>query len=74
MTTISNDALDRIRNNNKVVARMSYHFDKTVNTIHNWIKNRDAMLTTPDALKIISEETGLEQDQILEHSEEMDKV
>lgn len=66
MTTISHEALLRIRKNKKVIAKMAYHFDKVYNTITNWIENKDAMLTTPDAVKIISEETGLTEDQILD--------
>lgn len=71
MTTISNMALLVIRGDRRVKGLLAIHFRKHYNTIENWIKNRDAMLTTPDAVKVISEETGLTQEQILEESEIM---
>lgn len=46
--------------------KLALHFKKHQNTIENWIKNRDAMLTTADAVRIISEETGIEADQVLQ--------
>lgn len=65
MTTITDTAIAVIKGDRKIKGLLAIQFDKHYNTIENWIKNRDAMLTTPDAVRIISEETGLAQDQIL---------
>jgi hypothetical protein len=70
MTVISENALASIRKNKKVKALLAIHFNKHYNTIENWIKNADAMLTTPDSVKIISQETGLTEGEILEREEE----
>lgn len=48
--------------------KIALFFDKHPNTVDNWISNKDPMLTTPDAVRIISEETGLTQEEILELS------
>lgn len=66
MITISNTAIEVIRKNRDTKMKLALAFKKHYNTIENWINNRDAMLTTPDAVQIISEETGLTQEEILE--------
>lgn len=48
--------------NGKLVAAFNVH----PRTIENWIISRDVRLTTPTAIKIIKEETGLEDNQIFE--------
>lgn len=68
MTTISNIAIEQIKDNRRVIGRLVSHFDKHYRTIELWIEKKDVMLTTPDAVTIISEETGLTQDQILQES------
>lgn len=49
----------RIRN------RLAFEMDKSYATIERWLSNDDEMLTTAAALKIISEETGIEKDRLL---------
>lgn len=49
----------RIRN------RLAYELDKSYATIERWLTTNDEMLTTASALRIIREETGLTDDQIL---------
>lgn len=46
----------------------------TEDTLYRWMRTNDDNLTKAAHLSVIQETLGLEQDQILEHSEEMDKV
>lgn len=69
MTKISDTVRERIRENRRVIGRLVSHFDRHYRTIQFWIEKNDAMLTTPDAVRIISEETGLNPSEILEESE-----
>jgi hypothetical protein len=41
-------------------------FDRGQNTIENWMASKDIRLTTPTAVVIIKEETGLTDAEILE--------
>jgi hypothetical protein len=66
MTTITNTAISESRKNNVLVGRMMIAFNKTQNTILNWFDSKNPILTTPDAVRIIREETGLDDSQILE--------
>lgn len=70
MTTISNEAIGLMKGNKVAKLKMALHFKKHQLTIDNWLEKKDAMLTTPDAVRIISEETGLSEDQILVRDEE----
>lgn len=63
---ITDKALDSIRTNNTIIGRLMGAFDKKCSaTIENWINRRDVRLTTPTAVQIISEETGLSSSEIL---------
>lgn len=66
MTTITDNAASATRESNKAVGRLMDLFDKTQVTIWSWLEAKDIRLTTPDAVRIIGEETGLEDSQILE--------
>jgi len=68
--TISNKAIQAMKGNNKLMAKMMLAFDRTQNTIENWMNDKDVRLTTPDAVKIISEETKLTESEILEEETE----
>lgn len=66
MTTISHRALSLIPKNNRLIGRLMIAFDRGQNTIENWIESKDVRLTTPTAVQIIAEETGLSDQEILE--------
>ncbi len=51
---------------NTIKAEMIKANDKHPGTVQRWIDNNDEILTTAKNLKIISEELGLTQDEILE--------
>lgn len=71
-TTISKKAIEAIRsgkNKYKVRGALMRHFDLSENAIEAWVKDDrdepDTRLTTPDAVEIIMEETGLKKYEIL---------
>jgi hypothetical protein len=63
---ISELAINKIKGNNILVAKLMMLFDRTQNTIENWMNDKDVRLITPDAVRIISEETRLTEDEIIE--------
>lgn len=63
---LTEKAVTSIRKNNTVIGKLIIAFNRGQNTIENWLKANDSPLTTPKALSIISEETGLTSEQILE--------
>ena len=67
--TISDRAIAAIKANNKLMGRLMGAFDRGQNTIENWLSSKDVRLTTPTAVQIISEESGLTEGEILEESE-----
>lgn len=64
------EVLKGLRNNKKAKNRLALELDKSSFTIEKWIKENDQSLTLAASLKIIREETGLTDDQILETEEE----
>jgi hypothetical protein len=66
MTTISEKVVQVIRRDKRVIGRLILAYGKSYQTIINWMDARSPMLTTPDAVKIISEETGFTEADILE--------
>lgn len=70
MITITDRALGLIPKNNRIIGRLMIAFDRGQNTIENWIESKDVRLTTPMAVLIIAEETGLKESEILEESAE----
>jgi hypothetical protein len=66
MATISQKAIDKSLANNRVIGRLMAHFDRHYETIRRWIKVGDESLTTPKAVQVIREETGLTDFEILE--------
>lgn len=64
--TISDKAIQSMKSNNRLMARMMLAFDRTQNTIENWMNDKDIRLTTPTSVAIIREETGLFDEDILE--------
>lgn len=66
MYTISNNATTAIRGNNRLMGKLMTAFNRTQRSIENWLDSKDVRLTTPLAVQLIKEETGLEDSQILE--------
>lgn len=63
---LNRKAADQIKTNNKLIGRLMGAFNRGQKTIENWIDQNNVLLTTPLAVEIISEETGLVESQILE--------
>jgi hypothetical protein len=64
--TISDKAIESIKKNNRLIARLMIAFNRGQNTIENWMNHKDVRFTTPIAVQIIREETGLSDQEILE--------
>jgi hypothetical protein len=64
--TISDKAINSIKGNNRLIGRLLIAFDRGQNTLENWMRDKDIRLTTPTAVQIIHEETGLSSEEILE--------
>ena len=65
MTTIKQEVKDILRLNMKAKARLAYEFAKHTYTVDRWIDENAPILTTPQAVKAISEELLIPADQIL---------
>lgn len=63
---ISNLAAGKIKGNYKLIGLLMGAFNKHQKTIETWADDRNMLLTTPTAVQIISEVTGLSEDEILE--------
>jgi hypothetical protein len=59
-------AIDALKGNKRARARLQLDMDKSEFTINRWIAENDDNLTKAAALKVIREETGLSDNQILE--------
>jgi hypothetical protein len=66
---VSDKAIELIKGNNKLMGRLMIAFDRGQNTIENWMASKDIRLTTPTAVQILKEETGLTEEEILEEGE-----
>lgn len=53
---LSDEAQKKAEQNQSVLSLLSLQFSCSESTIRRWIKNNDVILTTPDAVKIISKE------------------
>jgi hypothetical protein len=69
MNKITNTAKDKLKGNQVAIGKLMILFRKSSSTVERWIEDRNAMLTTPNALKIIRQETGLSTGEILEETE-----
>jgi hypothetical protein len=63
---ITDKAISGIKGSNRCIGRLMIAFDRGQNTIENWMHDKDIRLTTPTAVQIIKEETGLVDEEILE--------
>lgn len=66
---ISDKAIEAIKGNNRLMAKLMIAFDRGQNTIENWMASKDIRLTTPTAVIIFKEETDLTESEILEQEE-----
>jgi hypothetical protein len=62
---ISDLAISKIKESNHLKGRLMSAFDRGQDSILNWLKAKDYRLTTKGAVEIISQETGLREDEIL---------
>ena len=62
---LSKEAKDCILSSNKLMGRLMGLFDRGQKSLQDWIGENDIRLTTPSAVKIIKEESGLSEDEIL---------
>lgn len=68
---IKQKVLIAIAESNQIKARLQSELDKSSFTIHRWITSNDDNLTKASALKIIREELGLTDAQILEEEKKV---
>lgn len=69
MQTISDLTVLRLKGNHKALGRLVVLFNRHYRSIEMWIAARDVRLATPSAIKIIKEETGLSESEILTEAE-----
>ena len=63
---LKNEVLKTIRKNKRVRDRLQISLDKSYFAILRYIDGNNIILTSATALKIISEETGIPQQELLE--------
>jgi hypothetical protein len=66
MQTLNTNVIELIKGNQRIIGKMMALFNKSSFTINRWIEDKDVRLTTPGAIQIIKEETGLTNKEILE--------
>jgi hypothetical protein len=66
MQTLNTNVVELIKGNQRIIGKMMALFNKSSFTINRWIEDNDVRLTTPGAIQIIKEETGLTNKEILE--------
>lgn len=69
MVIISDKAIDAIKGNNQLMARLMMLFDRGQNTIENMMASKDIRLTAAGAVAILREESGLTDSEILEEKD-----
>jgi hypothetical protein len=62
---LKDEVVTNIRSNLRLKNRLALELDKSQITIQRYLDKNSDLLTTATALKIISEETGLEQSNLL---------
>jgi hypothetical protein len=62
---ISQPAILAIKNNSRVKAKLMLAFDRSHRVVEYWITKNNLLLTTPGAIAIIKEETGILENEIL---------
>lgn len=62
---LSDKAIEKIRANKRLRNRLALDLDISPSTLNRWIADNDDNLTKAAAMRIIREETGLKDNQIL---------
>jgi len=65
---LTNDAIEAVKKSLPAKNRLQFELQKSYLTIQRWLKENNPALTTAHALKIISEETGMDQSDLLQHN------
>lgn len=65
MTLIKQEILDELAGNIQAKGKLSVLFDKHMFTVERYIKENNTLLTTQDAIKIITEELGKTEKEVL---------
>lgn len=65
MTTIKQNVKNLLDANMKAKARLAYEFARHTYTIDRWIEENNPILTTPQAVRAISEELLIPESEIL---------
>jgi hypothetical protein len=66
---LTDKAKDAINGNTRLKNRLALEFNCSVFTIKRWLDEGEVRLTAPSSTKIIKEETGLTDSEILEEDE-----
>lgn len=64
---VSEIAIEKLKSNRKCINRLAYEMDVHSGSVDRWIEanENDGRLTTPTALSIISDETGISKSKLL---------
>lgn len=68
---LSDIAVRKIKGNNQLIGRLMVEFDRGQKAIETWLKDHDQRLTLPEAVRIISEETRLTTEEILDNTDQV---
>lgn len=67
-------ALDKIKANQRLRNRLAYVLDISSQSMYRHLKDNNILLTTAIALKVITEETGMPMDEILDKTNVFEKL
>ncbi len=62
---LKKSVIEQIRANQRLRNRLQFELDKSSKTIYRWLSDNCESLTTAKALRIISEELGVDQSKLL---------
>lgn len=66
MKKLSHRAIELLTRSNQAIGRMMAEFDRCEKTIKGWFTNGDRRLALPEAIEIMTSETGLSQSDLFE--------
>lgn len=69
MNALSQQAMNALSENRNLRLKIAIAFDKTPQTIDNWIRYSSPMLTTIAVINIISQETGIPVEDVVKSCE-----
>lgn len=65
---LTDTAIEAVKKNLSAKNRLQFELEISFMTIQRWLKENNTKLTTAHALKIISEETGISQSDLLSYN------